>query len=45
MAESKDLNQRVLEYLMQNTLVSSKEIHIGIGEKAGYTGSTEYSGD
>jgi Fic family protein len=36
MAESKDLNQRVLEYLMQNTLVSSKEIHIGIGEKAGY---------
>ena len=37
MAESKDLNQRVLEYLMQNTLVSSKEIHIGIGEKAGYT--------
>jgi Fic family protein len=36
MAESKDLNQLVLEYLMQNTLVSSKEIHIGIGEKAGY---------
>ncbi len=36
MAESKDLNQLVLKYLMQNTLVSSKEIHIGIGEKAGY---------
>ena len=36
MAESKDLKQLVLEYLMQNTLVSSKEIHIGIGEKAGY---------
>jgi len=36
MAESKDLNQLVLEYLMHNTLVSSKEIHIGIGEKAGY---------
>lgn len=36
MAESRDLNQLVLEYLMQNMLVSSKEIHIGIGEKAGY---------
>jgi Fic family protein len=36
MAESKDLNQLVLEYLIRNTLVSSKEIHIGIGEKAGY---------
>lgn len=36
MAESKDLNRLILHYLTENPLVSSKEIHEGISEKAGY---------
>ena len=36
MAESRDVNQLVLEYLMKQTIVSSKEIHSGINEKVGY---------
>lgn len=36
MAESKDLNSLILQYLTENPLVSSKEIHEGISEKAGY---------
>jgi Fic family protein len=36
MAESKYLNSLILQYLTENPLVSSKEIHEGISEKAGY---------
>jgi len=36
MAESKDLNSLILQYLMENPGVSSKEIHEGIPEKVGY---------
>ena len=36
MAESRDVNHLVLNFLMKNNLVSSKEIHSGINEKAGY---------
>jgi len=36
MAESKNLNSLILQYLTENPLVSSKEIHEGISEKAGY---------
>lgn len=36
MAESKDLNKLIFQYLTENPLVSSKEIHEGISEKAGY---------
>lgn len=36
MAGPKDLNSLILQYLTENPLVSSKEIHDGISEKAGY---------
>lgn len=36
MAEAKDLNSLILQYLLENPMVSSKEIHEGISEKVGY---------